>query len=146
MDRYLGKPEATETAFTDRIEGYFHTGDLATVDENGMVAIKDRKKDIIISGGENISTAEVEDALYEHPEIAKVAVVGVPSEEWGETPKAVIVPRTEATLTEDDVVAFARDSLATFKCPTQVEFVDDLPETATGKVQKYELRDQHGDE
>jgi fatty-acyl-CoA synthase len=146
MDRYLGKPEATETAFTDRIEGYFHTGDLATVDENGMVAIKDRKKDIIISGGENISTAEVEDALYEHPEIAKVAVVGVPSEEWGETPKAVIVPRTEGTLTEDDVVAFARDSLATFKCPTQVEFVDDLPETATGKVQKYELRDRHDDE
>ena len=144
MDRYWNKPEKTELAFTDRAEGWFHTGDIATWDEHGMIAIKDRKKDIIISGGENISSVEVEDALYGHPGTEKVAVIGVPHEEWGETPKAVVVP-ADPTLSEDDVLSFANESLASFKTPTRVEFVEDLPETATGKVRKVELRETHGD-
>jgi fatty-acyl-CoA synthase len=144
MDRYWNKPEKTELAFTDRAEGWFHTGDIATWDEHGIIAIKDRKKDIIISGGENISSVEVEDALYGHPGIEKVAVIGVPHEEWGETPKAVVVP-ADPTLSEDDVLSFANESLASFKTPTRVEFVEDLPETATGKVRKVELRETHGD-
>ncbi|WP_336135814.1 long-chain-fatty-acid--CoA ligase [Natronomonas amylolytica] len=146
MDRYLNKPEATETAFNDRIEGYFHTGDLATIDEDGMVAIQDRRKDIIISGGENISSIEVEDALYDHEEIMKAAVVPVPSEKWGETPKAVVVERPGVDLTEDEVIEFVKGRLANYKAPTSVDFVDDLPETATGKVQKYELRERYWDE
>ncbi len=143
MDRYLNKPEITEEAFSDRLEGYFHTGDLATIDEDGMISVQDRKKDIIISGGENISSIEVEDVLYDHPEVMKAAVIPVPSEEWGETVKALIVPRDGAELSEDDIISFARDRLAHYKAPTSVDFVDDLPETATGKVQKFELREQY---
>jgi fatty-acyl-CoA synthase len=146
MDRYLNKPEITETAFNDRAEGYFHTGDLATIDEDGMVAIQDRKKDIIISGGENISSIEVEDVLYDHPDVLKAAVVPVPSEEWGETPKAVIVERSDATLTESEVIDFVKERLANYKAPTSVDFVADFPETATGKVQKYELRSRYWDD
>ncbi|MFC6963469.1 long-chain-fatty-acid--CoA ligase [Halocatena marina] len=143
MDRYLNKPEATEEAFNDRLPGYFHTGDLATIDEDGMIAVQDRKKDIIISGGENISSIEVEDALYDHPAIAKAAVVPTPSEEWGETPTAVVVQKSDADLTESEIIDFVRDRLASFKAPTSVDFVDDLPETATGKVQKYQLRQDY---
>ena len=143
MDRYLGKPEETRRAFNDRIEGYFHTGDLATVDEDGMVAIQDRRKDIIISGGENISSIEVEDALYDHEDVSKAAVIPVPSEEWGETPKAIVVKRPGADLAEDEVIDFVKDRLAGYKAPTSVDFVEDLPETATGKVQKYELRAEY---
>ena len=145
MDRYWNKPERTREAFSGRAEGWFHTGDFATVDERDMVAIKDRKKDVIISGGENISSVEVEDALYDHPGIERVAVIGVPHETWGETPKAIVVRGDGADLAEDDVVRFARDNLAHFKCPTVVEFVDDLPETSTGKIRKVELRESHGD-
>ncbi|MUV59630.1 long-chain-fatty-acid--CoA ligase [Halobacterium sp. CBA1126] len=143
MDRYLNKPEATEAAFNDRVEGYFHTGDLATMDGNGMISIQDRKKDIIISGGENISSIEVEDTLYDHPGISKAAVVPAPSDEWGETPRAVVVPKPDADLTEAEVVEYARENMASYKAPTGVDFVDSLPETATGKVQKYELREQY---
>lgn len=143
MDRYLNKPEITEQAFNARAEGYFHTGDLATIDEDGMVSIQDRKKDIIISGGENISSIEVEDVLYDHPDVLKAAVVPVPSDEWGETPNAVVVPQSGANPTEEEIIETVRDRLAHFKAPTSVDFVDDLPETATGKVQKYELRDQY---
>lgn len=146
MDRYLNKPEATEEAFNDRLPGYFHTGDLATMDEDGMIAIQDRKKDIIISGGENISSIEVEDVLYDHSDIEKAAVVPSPSEEWGETPTAVVVRKSDAALTEEDVIEFARDEMATYKAPTSVDFVDDLPETATGKVQKYQLRQDYWEE
>jgi fatty-acyl-CoA synthase len=145
MDRYWNKPEQTREAFTDRVDGWFHTGDLATIDERGMVSIKDRKKDIIISGGENISTVEVENALYDHPDIERVAVIGVPHEEWGETPKAIVVSAAGADLTEEGVIEFARDTLAHFKCPTVVEFVDDLPDTSTGKIRKVELRESRGD-
>jgi fatty-acyl-CoA synthase len=146
MDRYLNKPEITEEAFNERIEGYFHTGDLATIDEDGMVSIQDRKKDIIISGGENISTIQVEDVIYDHPDVLKAAVIPVPSEEWGETPKAIIVPTADADLSEDDVIEFVKEEIASYKAPTSVDFVDDLPETATGKVQKYELRDRYWEE
>ncbi len=144
MDRYWNKPDKTEQAFSDRLEGWFHTGDIATWDENGMISIKDRKKDIIISGGENISSVELEDTLYEHPGIEKVAVIGVPHEEWGETPKAIVVP-ADPEITETDVLEYADEHLASFKTPTRVEFVDALPETATGKVRKVELRETHAD-
>ncbi|MDS0476665.1 long-chain-fatty-acid--CoA ligase [Natrinema sp. 1APR25-10V2] len=144
MEKYWEKPEATEEAFTDRVEGYYHTGDLATIDENGMIAIQDRKKDIIISGGENISSIELEDALFDHPEVSDVAVIPAPSDEWGETPKAFVVPASgdpdDPGVTEGDLEAFTRDQLASYKAVHRVEFVDELPTTATGKVQKYELR------
>jgi len=143
MDRYLNKPEITEEAFNDRLPGYFHTGDLATIDEDGMVSIQDRKKDIIISGGENISSIEIEDVLYDHPDVLKAAVIPVPSEEWGETPKAIVVPRAGTDPSEDDILSFVRDNLASYKVPSSVDFVEDLPETATGKVQKFELREEY---
>jgi len=143
MDRYLNKPEITDEAFNARIEGYFHTGDLATIDEDGMVSIQDRKKDIIISGGENISSIELEDVLYDHPDVLKAAVIPVPSDEWGETPKAIVVPRTGVDPSEEDILSFVRERLANYKVPTSVDFVEDLPETATGKVQKFELRENY---
>ncbi len=145
MDRYWNKPERTRDAFSGRLDGWFHTGDFATIDDRRMVSIKDRKKDVIISGGENISSVEVEDALYNHPDIEHVAVIGVPHEKWGETPKAIVVPAAGVDLTEEAVIEFARDNLAHFKCPTAVEFVDDIPETSTGKIRKVELREAHGD-
>ena len=142
MDRYWDDPEQTAEAFSGLVEGWFHTGDVASIDHRGMISIKDRKKDIIISGGENISSVEVEDVLYDHPEISRAAVVGIPHEEWGETPKAVIVLTAGATLSEADVIDYTREQLAHFKCPTVVEFVDELPRTATGKVRKSELREE----
>ena len=142
MDRYLNKPEITEEAFNDRVEGYFHTGDLAAIDEDGMIAIQDRKKDIIISGGENISSIEVEDVLYDHPDVLKAAVVPVPSDKWGERPQALVVP-TDGDASEDDILEFVNERLANYKVPDGVDFVEDLPETATGKVQKYEIREDY---
>ncbi|SEW16715.1 long-chain-fatty-acid--CoA ligase [Natrinema salifodinae] len=150
MEKYWNKPEETEEAFNDRVEGYYHTGDLATVDENGMISIQDRKKDIIISGGENISSIELEDALFDHPEVSDVAVIPAPSEEWGETPKAFVVPASgdpdEPGVTADELVDFTRDNLASYKAVRRVEFVAELPTTATGKIQKYELRQAEWDE
>lgn len=145
MDRYWQKPEQTEEAFNDRVEGWFHTGDMATMDENGMVSIKDRKKDLIISGGENISSIEVEDAIYDHPDVSKVAVIGVPHPEWQETPRALVVTKPGSDLEADDIEEFLRGKLASYKLPTQYEIVDDddLPETATGKIQKTKLRDRY---
>ncbi|MFC6716900.1 long-chain-fatty-acid--CoA ligase [Natrialbaceae archaeon GCM10025810] len=146
MEKYWNKPEATEEAFNDRVEGYYHTGDLATVDEHGMISIQDRKKDIIISGGENISSIELEDALFDHPEVADVAVIPAPSDEWGETPKAFVVPTSgdpdDPGVTAGDLEAFTRENLAGYKTVRRVEFVEELPTTATGKVQKYELRQE----
>ncbi|THE65271.1 long-chain-fatty-acid--CoA ligase [Salinadaptatus halalkaliphilus] len=150
MDKYWNKPEATEEAFSDRLEGYYHMGDLATVDENGMISIQDRKKDIIISGGENISSIELEDTLFEHEAVSDVAVIPAPSEEWGETPKAFVVPDNgepdDPGVTTDELVDFTRDNLASYKAVQRVEFVAQLPTTATGKVQKYELRQEEWDE
>ena len=137
---YWLQPEETAKAI---FGGYFHSGDLAVWDEFANIHIVDRKKDVIISGGENISSPEIEDALYKHPAVLECAVIGVPSEKWGETPKALIVLREGTSTTEEEVIAFTRDHLAHFKCPTSVDFVESLPRTATGKLQKFVLRDRY---
>jgi fatty-acyl-CoA synthase len=137
---YWEQPEETAKAIYD---GYFHSGDLAVWDEFGNIHIVDRKKDVIISGGENISSPEVEDALYKHPAVLECAVIGVPSDKWGETPKALIVLREGHSATEDEVLEFTREHLAHFKCPTSVEFVESLPRTATGKLQKFVIREAY---
>ena len=138
MKGYLKNPEATEAALRG---GWFHTGDLGVVHPDGYIQLKDRSKDIIISGGENISSIEVEDALYRHPDIAAVAVVAKPDDRWGETPCAFVELRPGTSLTEADVIAFARDNLAAYKCPRHVVF-GDLPKTSTGKIQKFQLREK----
>jgi fatty-acyl-CoA synthase len=145
MEGYWNKPEATDEAFSERVEGYYHTGDLATRDGNGMIAIQDRKKDIIISGGENISSIELEDVLFEHEAVSSVAVIPAPSDEWGETPKAFVIPvdaGADSGELEAELVSFTRDRLANYKAISRVEIVEELPTTATGKVQKYELRER----
>ncbi len=120
--------------------GWLHTGDMGTVDEYGTIEIVDRKKDIIISGGENISSIEVEGVLYEHPKILEAAVVALPHEKWGETPHAFVVVKPGETLTEEEVIQFSRSKLAHFKAVTGVTFVEELPKTASGKIQKVHLR------
>jgi fatty-acyl-CoA synthase len=137
---YWEQPEETAKAIYD---GYFHSGDLAVWDEYSNIHIVDRKKDVIISGGENISSPEIEDALYKHPAVLECAVVGVPSEKWGETPKALIVLREGQSATEEEIISFTRQHLAHFKCPTSVDFVENLPRTATGKLQKFVIREQY---
>ena len=137
---YWLQPEETERVFEG---GWFHTGDLAVWDEYSNIHIVDRAKDVIISGGENISSPEIEDALYKHPAVLECAVIGVPSEKWGETPKALIVLKEGATANEEEIILFTRDYLAHFKCPTSVDFVETLPRTATGKLQKFVLRNQY---
>ena len=136
---YWEQQEQTDEAIVD---GWFHTGDLAVWDENQSIHIVDRKKDVIISGGENVSSPEIEDALYQHPAVLECAVIGVPHEKWGETPKALVVLRPDQTATEDELLAFCRENLAHFKCPTSIDLVDELPRTATGKLQKFRLREQ----
>ena len=136
MKGYLKNPDATAQAFAG---GWFHSGDLAVWHEDGYVEIKDRSKDIIISGGENISSIEVENALYRHPAIMEAAVVAKPDEKWGETPCAFVSLKPGATLTEAEVIAFCRANMANFKAPTVVMF-GPLPKTSTGKVQKFVLR------
>ncbi|WP_425405744.1 acyl-CoA synthetase [Hwanghaeella sp.] len=138
MRGYLKNPQASQEAFAG---GWFHSGDLGVWHPDSYVELKDRSKDIIISGGENISTIEVENILYRHPEIVEAAVVGRPDEKWGETPCAFVLTRTGATLTEADVIAFCRENMAHFKAPKTVIF-GDLPKTSTGKVQKFVLRDK----
>jgi fatty-acyl-CoA synthase len=137
MEGYYHDPEATERAMGD---GWFHTGDAAAVHPDGYVEIRDRLKDVIISGGENISSIEVEGTLLRHQAIQEVAIVGLPHEKWGETPHAFVVLREGASATEDDIIAFARDNMAHFKAPSGVTFVGELPKTATGKIQKFVLR------
>jgi fatty-acyl-CoA synthase len=137
MKGYYNDPEATEKAFRG---GYFHTGDAAVVHPDGYVEIRDRYKDVIISGGENISSIEVEGALLRHPAVLEVAVVGMPHERWGESPHAFIVLRPGESSTAEEMRAFARDVLAHFKVPSVFTFVEELPKTATGKIQKFVLR------
>jgi fatty-acyl-CoA synthase len=137
---YWLQPEETDRAIYG---GYFHTGDLGVWDEYGNVHIVDRKKDVIISGGENISSPEIESALYQHPAVLECAVIGVPSEKWGETPKALVVLREGMTATEQEIIEFSRQHLAHFKCPTSIDFVDALPRTVTGKLQKFLIREQY---
>ena len=138
---YWEQPEQTDEAIRD---GWFHTGDLAVWDSSRSIHVVDRKKDVIISGGENISSPEIEDCLYQHPAVLECAVIGIPHEKWGETPRALVVLRDEAEpATDEDLIAFCRENMAHFKCPTSVEFVPELPRTATGKLQKYRLREQY---
>ncbi len=137
LDSYWEQPESTAEAIRD---GWFRTGDGGLVDEDNYVTIVDRKKDVIISGGENVSSIEVEDRLFSHPEVGEVAVIGVPDEKWGETPKALVVVVDGSTVTEDDLIGYCREQLAHYKCPTSVEFREELARTATGKLQKYKLR------
>jgi fatty-acyl-CoA synthase len=136
MKGYLKNPAATEECFKG---GWFHTGDLAVWHEDGYVEIKDRSKDIIISGGENISSIEVEDILYRHPDIMEAAVVARPDEKWGETPCAFIDLKPGAETTDADIMAFCREHMAHFKIPRTVVF-GPLPKTSTGKIQKFQLR------
>ena len=137
MEGYYRDPEATARAFAG---GWFHTGDAAVVHPDGYMEIRDRLKDVIISGGENISSIEVEGVLLRHPSVGEVAVVGMPHEKWGEAPHAFVVLKPGTTLTEDELRCFARERLAGFKVPKAVTMVTELPKTATGKIQKYILR------
>jgi fatty-acyl-CoA synthase len=137
MQGYFNDPEATEKAFRG---GYFHTGDAAVIYPDGYLEIRDRYKDVIISGGENISSIEVEGALLRHPAVLEVAVVGMPHEKWGESPHAFLVLREGMASTAEEMRDFARGAMAHFKVPTAYTFVRELPKTATGKIQKYILR------
>jgi acyl-CoA synthetase (AMP-forming)/AMP-acid ligase II len=137
MDGYWQQPDATAKAIVD---GWFHTGDGGRVDDEGYLSILDRKKDVIISGGENVSSIEVEDTIFSHAAVAEVAVIGVPDEKWGEAVIALVVLAPGATATEDEIIDHTRDRLAHYKCPKRVEFRDVLARTATGKLQKFKLR------
>jgi fatty-acyl-CoA synthase len=137
MAGYFKDPEATAAAFEG---GWFHSGDAAVVHPDGYVEVRDRFKDVIISGGENISSIEVEGALLRHPAVLEVAVVGMPHEKWGESPAAFVVTQPEIAVTSEELREFARSVLAHFKVPTAFHFVSTLPKTATGKIQKYVLR------
>src|SRR5881296_873588 len=139
MAGYYNDPKATEKALRG---GWFHTGDAAVVHPDGYIEIRDRLKDVIISGGENISSIEVESVLLRHPAVQEVAIVGLPHERWGEAPHAFVVLKAGATATEAELREYARDHLAHFKAPKGVRFLSELPKTATGKVQKYVLRAQ----
>jgi fatty-acyl-CoA synthase len=138
MEGYWEQPDATAAAIR---EGYFHTGDGGTIDEDNFVIISDRKKDVIISGGENVSSIEVEDAIFQHPEVTEVAVIGIPDEKWGELVTALVVTTSGSNLTEADVIAWAKTRVAGYKSPKHVEFREELARTATGKLQKFKLRE-----
>ena len=137
MRGYYNDPEATAAAFAG---GWFHTGDAAVIQPDGYVDVRDRFKDVIISGGENISSIEVEGALLRHPAVLEAAVVGMPHEKWGETPHAFVVLRPNEVVTEAELHDFARGALAHFKVPSEFHLVSELPKTATGKIQKFVLR------
>jgi acyl-CoA synthetase (AMP-forming)/AMP-acid ligase II len=137
LDGYWEQPDASAAALEG---GWFHTGDGGMIDDQGYLTISDRKKDVIISGGENVSSIEVEDCLHSHEAVAEVAVVGVPDDKWGETVKALVVVAEGRTVTEAELIEHCRARLAHYKCPTSVELRDSLPRTATGKLQKFKLR------
>jgi fatty-acyl-CoA synthase len=140
---YWQQPTATAEAVRG---GWFHTGDMATINEDGHILIVDRRKDIIISGGENISSLEVEKALLAHPGVYEAAVIPIPDEKWGEVPKAFVVSKQESHLTEAELVEFCRSRIAHYKCPRSIEFLESLPKTATGKVLKKGLRQRYWNE
>ncbi|RDD83981.1 acyl--CoA ligase family protein [Streptomyces parvulus] len=137
MKGYLNDPEATAEAFTG---GWFHSGDLGVWHDDGYIELTDRAKDVIVSGGENISTIEVEQALLSHDQVLEVAVVGIPDDRWGERPKAFVMLKHGAALDGDSLIEHVRSRIARYKAPAVVEFVTELPKTATGKIQKFELR------
>jgi acyl-CoA synthetase (AMP-forming)/AMP-acid ligase II len=138
MKGYLNKPEDTAKAIDS--DGWFHTGDIGSIDEGGYVYVSDRLKDMIISGGENIYSPEVERVLSEHPAVAEAAVIGVPDDTWGEVVKAVVGLRPDTSATEEEIIAFTREHLAHFKCPKSVDIVEALPRNPTGKILKKDLR------
>lgn len=147
MAGYWEQPEATADAIHEVSNdtngpAFFHTGDGGYIDDTSYLTISDRKKDVIITGGENVSSIEVEDAVFSHPEVAEVAVIGVPDEKWGEMVMALVVTTTGSTLTEEALIAYTRNKLAHYKCPKRIEFREVLARTATGKLQKFKLREE----
>ncbi len=148
MAGYWAQPDATDGAIhpmRDDPSGppFFHTGDGGILDDDHYVTISDRKKDVIISGGENVSSIEVEDALFSHPEVAEVAVIGIPDDKWGELVFALVVRAPGSTITDAELIAYTKTKLAGYKCPKQIEFRDALARTATGKLQKFKLREPY---
>ncbi len=137
LEGYWEQPDASAQALAD---GWFHTGDGGVLGDDGYLTIADRKKDVIITGGENVSSIEVEDVIFSHPAVAEVAVIGVPSEKWGETIKALVVLSEGESVTEEELIRWCKDKAAGYKAPTSVEFRDELARTATGKLQKFKLR------
>jgi long-chain acyl-CoA synthetase len=136
---YWRNPEATAQAFTG--DGFFRTGDVGTMDVDGFVFIRDRIKDMIVTGGENVYPAEVESVLSTHPAVAEVAVIGIPSAQWGETPIGFVVLRPgDPAIDPGEIIAYGRDRLAHFKCPTEIHIVDTLPRNPSGKILKRDLR------
>jgi acyl-CoA synthetase (AMP-forming)/AMP-acid ligase II len=140
MDGYWSQPDATADAMAG---GWFHTGDGGAIDDEHYLMISDRKKDVIISGGENVSSIEVEDALFQHPAVAEVGVIGVPDERWGELVLALVVLGPGKQASEEELIDFAKSRLAGYKCPKRIEFRDSLARTATGKLQKFKLREPY---
>src|SRR3712207_687810 len=138
MKGYYDQPDATAEAFRG---GWFHSGDIGVTHPDGYIELRDRKKDIIISGGENISTIEVEQAVVKHPSVLECAVVAIPDEKWGERPKAFVSLKGGEQVTEQEIIDFCKERLARYKAPAAVEF-GELPKTSTGKVQKFVLRDK----
>jgi len=137
MKGYLRQPKATAEALRG---GWLRTGDLATVDEEGYVFIVDRKSDMIISGGFNIYPKEIEEVIYQYPGVSEVAVIGVPDDLWGESAKAIVVPKEGASLTEEGIIEFCRQHLASYKKPKSVDFIKELPKNNNGKILKRELK------
>ncbi len=135
---YFGKPEATAELLTT--DGWLRTGDIGRIDEGGFIYVEDRLKDMIISGGENVYSPEIERVLAEHPAIAELAVIGVPNDRWGESVKAVVAFHPEQSATPDELIAFTRERLAAYKCPATIDIVDALPRNPTGKILKRDLR------
>ena len=141
MIGYFNRPDETAATLTE--DGWLRTGDGGYLDEEGYLFLTDRVKDMIVSGGENVYPVEVEEALAQHPAVADVTVIGVPDERWGETVKALVIARPDATPTAEELVAFARERLAGYKLPRSIEFVDELPRTPSGKVLKRVLRERY---
>ncbi len=140
LEGYWEQPEESEAALAD---GWFHTGDGGVIGDDGYLTIQDRKKDVIITGGENVSSIEVEDVIFSHPDVAEVAVIGVPSEKWGETIKALVVKTEGSELTEQELIDYCKSKVARYKAPSSVEFREELARTATGKLQKFKLRKEY---
>ena len=140
MKGYYRDPGATEEAFRG---GWMHTEDLGRLDDEGFLYIVDRKKDMIITGGENIYPREVEEVLYAHPKIAEAAVIGIPDPKWGEAVKAVVVVKPGTTATEEEIIAFCRERIAGFKCPKSTDFVANLPKNPAGKILKKDIRERY---
>jgi len=140
MEGYWRQPEASADALRD---GWFHTGDLATLDEEGYILIVDRAKDMILSGGENVASAEIERVLYQHPAVLECAVIAIPDQQWGEVAKAVITLRAGCQASDAEIIDHCRKHLAGFKIPKSIEFTDALPKGGTGKILKKVLREKY---